>query len=219
MYKCLEGLKCWHERTGDSIGGVVLQLIHTAGRLCQLLSTSYWLVPVNILHLFHYEIFQYFKTFNMHLSGIHIKITEERLVVFSGPHQSIAKLRDADSSSWRGIVGAQALGILLLPVHHKWDYTFPDRHIGLCSTQLEVYENVVNEDDCRKVWPALNGKTKPSSPTICILVVQARHNKAEKRDVHRSCAVWVALESFQQCIWLSGVAPPQGESSPNSIFH
>lgn len=57
----------------------------------------------------------------------------------------------------KGTVRAQALGILLLPVCYKWDYTFPDKHIGLCSTQLEIYENVSNEEDHRKVRPALNG--------------------------------------------------------------
>lgn len=66
-----------------------------------------------------------------------------------------------------------------------------------------------------------NEKTKPSSPTICILVVQAWHNEAEKRDVYRSCDVSVALESFQLCMkqsFLSGMAPSQGESSNSVAF-
>lgn len=33
----------------------------------------------------------------------------------------------------KGTLRAQALGILLLPVHYKWDYT-SDKHIRLCST-------------------------------------------------------------------------------------
>lgn len=57
----------------------------------------------------------------------------------------------------RGTIRAQALGILLLPVHYKWDHTPPGKHISLCSTQLEIYENVSNREDCRKVWPTWKG--------------------------------------------------------------
>lgn len=61
------------KRSGNSIGGVVLQFICTAaqGKLCQVL----W-----IYHRLH-MIMQFcsiFKTFSMHLSGTHIKFIEER---------------------------------------------------------------------------------------------------------------------------------------------
>lgn len=51
----------------------------------------------------------------------------------------------------KGTVRAQAPGILLLPVHYKWDYTSPDKHIGSCSTQLEINKNVATEEDYRRI--------------------------------------------------------------------
>lgn len=71
-----------------------------------------------------------FKTLSMHLSGIHIKITEEA----GGVLRAIPVDTQAERyrlQELKGTVRAQALGILLLPVYCKWDYTSPDKHIGL----------------------------------------------------------------------------------------
>lgn len=61
------------KRTGNSIGGVVLQLIHTAaqGKLCQLLSIYFR------LHMIM-KFCSVFKIFSMHLWGIHVKSIAER---------------------------------------------------------------------------------------------------------------------------------------------
>lgn len=87
------------------------------------------------------------------------------------------------------------------------------RH-SLRSTKMWWLKRIIERFE--QLWMVDNEKTKPSSPTIDILVVQARH-KAEKRDLCWPCDVWVALESSQQCIQLSGLAPSQGESSLNFI--
>lgn len=167
-----------------------------------------------------------FKTLSMHLSGIHIKIIEERLVMFSGPYQSIEKLRDADSRSWRELSEhePQAYFCCLCTVNGitllLTSTSVCDRH-SLRSMKMWWLRRIIERFE--QLWMVDTEKTKQIIPAICILVVPPRHNEAEKRNMHRSllCDVWVALESFQQCIRLSGTAPSLGWSSLSSVafFH